>query len=399
MGFASGTVSFRRFAVVGEAPKSVNQSILDKLSEHALRPGDIGVPDEEEYGWSGGRHVLDGNFSFENNVFAEALHFALRIDTNKVPSELKKAFQMMEEEAAAAANPSGFISKNQKRDAKDTTRRKVDDELRSGKYRRSKLLAVLWDLPTQTLYCNASGKSFEKLAELFERSLGLSLLPLSAGSVSMRFLESAARRRDYEDLRPTRFVSGPEGEGQMPDYPWVAKGPEPKDFIGNEMMMWLWHQADTKSGTIKTHNAGDVTVMIDKTLDLDCAFGQTGRDGLRGDGPANMPEARDGLRSGKVPRKAGLILEAAGMSFSLSLNPEAIAIGSAKLPDVEEADNARVLFEERIATLRELSKAIDALYETFIKVRVTSAWEGQTSTIRKWITTSQRAASAALVAV
>jgi hypothetical protein len=58
-----------------------------------------------------------------------------------------------------------------------------------------------------------------------------------------------------------------------------------------------------------------------------------------------------------------------------------------------------VLFEERIAMLRELSKAIDAVYESFIKVRTTGAWEGQVNTIRKWITTSQRSASAALVAV
>jgi len=342
--------------------------------------------------------VLDGHFSFENNVFAEALHFALRIDTNKVPSELKKAYMLMEEEAVASTNPSGFISKGQKRDVKDTVRRKMDEELRSGRYRRSKLLSILWDLPTQTLYCNASGKSFEKLAELFERSFGVSLLPLSAGSLSLRLLEPTGRRRDYEDLRPTRFVNGPEGEGQLPEYPWVAKGPEPKDFVGNELMLWLWHEADSKSGVIKT-KAGDVTVMIDKTLDLDCAYGMTGRDGLKGDGPARMPEARDGLRSGKVPRRAGLIMEAAGMSFTLTLNPEAISIGSAKLPEVEEAENDRVLFEERIAMLRELNKAIDAVYEAFIKVRVTGGWEGQTSTIHKWIMTSQRAASAALVAV
>jgi len=398
MGFASGSVSFRRFAIVGDAPTAVDQTLLDKLSEHALRPSDMGIPDEEEYGWSGGRHVLDGNFTFENNVFAECVHFALRIDTNKVPSELKKAFQLMEEDAAAASNPSGFISKNQKRDAKDTVRRKVDDELRSGKYRRSKLVSILWDLPSQTLYCNASGKSFEKLAELFERSFGASLLPLSAGSSLLRSAEASGRRRDYEDLRPTRFVNGPEGEGQLPEYPWVAKGPEPKDFVGNELLLWLWHEADVKSGTVKTA-AGEVTVFIDKSLDLDCAYGQTGRDGLKGDGPARMPEARDGLRSGKVPRRAGLILEAAGLSFTLSLNPESIAISSAKLPDVEEADNARVLFEERIATLRELGKAIDGVYAAFFKVRTSSAWEGHTSTVRKWIMSSQRAASAALVSV
>src|SRR5690348_17091077 len=146
MSFPSGALSFRRFAVIGKFPSAPDQSLLNRLSEHALRPGEFGVPEDVEYGWSGGRHVLDAQFSFEHNCFADTLHFALRIDRNKVPGELKKAWQIMEEEAVAATNPSGFISKNQKREVKDSIRRKVDDELRSGKFRRSKLLPILWDL-------------------------------------------------------------------------------------------------------------------------------------------------------------------------------------------------------------------------------------------------------------
>src|ERR1700709_62405 len=112
MGFASGSISFRRFAVVGKAPKTADQDLLDKLAEHALREQEFGVPEEVEYGWSGGRAGFDGQFSFEHNVYADARSFALRIDTNKVPSEMKKAWQIMEEEAIAKENPSGFISKN-----------------------------------------------------------------------------------------------------------------------------------------------------------------------------------------------------------------------------------------------------------------------------------------------
>src|SRR5207248_8513350 len=102
MPFASGPVSFRRFAVTGKHSKFIEQDLLDKLSEHALRPSDVAAPEEIEYGWSGGRHILDGNFSFETNVFADALHFALRIDTNRVPADLKKAYTLLEEDAVAA---------------------------------------------------------------------------------------------------------------------------------------------------------------------------------------------------------------------------------------------------------------------------------------------------------
>lgn len=395
MGFASGSVSFRRFAVLGDHPETVEPVLLDKLSELALRPNDMGLPEEIEYGWSGGRHVLDGTFSFQHNVFADALLFGLRIDTNKVPNDLKKAYQIMEEDAVAATNPSGFISKQQKKDVKDTIGRKIDEELRTGKYRRSKVVPMLWDLPTRTLMAAVGGKSMEMLLEIFERTFGLTLMPLSAGSIALRELEPQGRRRDYEDLRPTRFVPGPEGEGQYPEYPWVSKGPEPKDFVGNEFLAWLWHEAEVRDGEIKTDGGGVISVFIDRALDLDCAYGQSGKDGLRGDGPARMPEARDGLRSGKVPRKAGLLLHASGQDFSLTFNPEIFSIGSAKLPEVEDADTPRTLFEERISLMRDLCRVVDSLFAAFLKIRASGSWESQVAGIRRWILQPVKATAAA----
>jgi hypothetical protein len=394
MGFASGTVSFRRFRVVGKGPKAVDQAMLDKLEEHKISVGEFGVPEEEEYGWCGGRHVLDAQFSFEHNVFADALHFALRIDTNKVPGELKKAWELMEAEAVAAENPSGFISKNQKKDVKESIRKKIEDELRSGHFRRSKLLPVLWDLPSKTVYSSASGKSFEKLAEIFQRTFGLDLVPVSAGSLGLSVSEDKGKRRDYEDFRPTRFVQGPDGEGQQPEYPWVLKGPEPKDFLGNEFLLWLWHEADSRTGIIATPDAGDVTIYIDRLLDLDCAYGQTGRDVLKGDGPSRMPEARDALRSGKLPRKAGMIIDANRQQYSFTLNAEQLSFSGTKLPDVEEAENPRVELEERVTLMRDLCGAIDGLFETFLKLRSSSGWEGHVNGIRRWIMQPVKTAAA-----
>jgi hypothetical protein len=391
MAFSSGPISYRRYIVAGAAPETIDQAFLDKLDEHALREREMGVPEEVEYGWSGGRHVLDASFSFQNNVYAEAICFGLRVDTNKVPGELKTAYTLMEEEAVAATNPSGFISKNQKRDVKDVVRRKIDEELRSGKFRRSKLVPILWDVAASTLFCAANTSTEEKLLELFERTFEMKLLPVSSGSLALRMLEPRGKRREYEDVRPTRFAVGPEGEGQAPDYPWVAKGPEAKDFIGNEFLLWLWHEAELHNG-----NVGHSTIFIDRQLDLDCAYGQTGRDALKADGPCRMPEAADALHTGKVPRKAGIVLDDSAMQFNFNLNAETLAISGLKLPEVEEADTPRVLFEERVALLRTFCKTFDALFEAFLKVRVGGAWEGQTSTMRRWINRSGRRAVAAV---
>jgi hypothetical protein len=393
VGFSSGLISFRRFTVVGRQPEAIDQDLLDQIAQHALRPSDDAAPAEIEYGWSGGRHILDANFTFENNVYADALLFALRVDTNKVPPELKKAYQILEEDAAAAQNPSGFISRRQKRDVKDVLERKLDDELRSGKFRRSKLAAVLWDIPSATLYSSIGLAQQDKLVEIFERTFdGLTLAPISSGTLALRIAEARRRRRDYEDFRPTRFVQGPSGEGQMPDYPWVAKGPEAKDFLGNEFLTWMWHEAEHSDGEAIATDAGEVTVMFDKLMDLDCAFGETGRDSIRGDGVARMPEVLDALRSGKVPRRAGLIVEAGGSQFTFSLGAESLSVSALKLPDVEEADSPRVVFEERVAMLRDFAKSFDALFSAFLAQRSSSAWEGQTTRIRRAIVQAGRRA-------
>lgn len=380
----------RRFVVSGDLPKTVDEDLLKALDRHKLAPKKDDSPAEIEYGWCGGRHVLDSRFDFERNVFNDALSFALRVDTNRVPAELRLAYKMMEEEAVAAANPSGFISKKQKKSVRETLTQKMDEEIRSGKFRRSKITPVLWDLPGESVYSPASPTAGEKLMELFERSFGLELQPLSAGSLAQKVLESRGRRRDYEDFRPTRFVLGDGGDGHYPEYPWTAKGAQPKDFLGNEFFLWLWHEADHNDGTIKTESA-ETTLFIDKSLDLDCAYGQTGRDSLRGAGPSRMPEARDALRTGKIPRKMGMILDVSGRQFTLTFNAETFAVTSARLPDVEDADTPRVIFEERITLMRDLWQAIDSMFAAFLKRRTSSAWESQTTSIRKWILQTPKA--------
>ena len=283
----------------------------------------------------------------------------------------------------AAGNPSGFISKKQKKDVKDTIRQTLEEDMRSGKFRRSKIIPVLWDLSTGMLLANVSGQNFERLAEIFERSFKCNLLPLSSGSLALRLMKG--KKRDYEDFKPSRFVHGPEGESQKPEYPWIAKGPEPKDFLGNEFLLWLWHQVDAKDGELEIDGIGDVAMMFDRSLDLDCAYGMTGKDSLRGNGPTRMPEARDAIRTGKVPRKAGLTLHAKGSQYEVGFGCEGMAFGSLKLPEIEKAENARVLFEERIALLRDFTKIIDGVYKSFLEVRGSGSWDHIKSTIRKWI--------------
>ena len=44
MPFLNGTVTYARFAVTGNAPELLDQSIIDAMSANAARPTPIGVP-------------------------------------------------------------------------------------------------------------------------------------------------------------------------------------------------------------------------------------------------------------------------------------------------------------------------------------------------------------------
>jgi hypothetical protein len=377
--FASGSISFARFAVVGEGPSSADDALLEKLAANQV--DDEGLAEEEAVGWCGGRHLLDDTFSFETNVYADCVHVGMRVDTNKPPGDLRKAYAEIELQASTPVG--GFVSKAAKKDAREAADRRLDEEARSGRFRRSKMTPILWDVEESVLYGPSSASQQTKLYELFDRTFGLTLIPLTAGELALRKLEKIGHRRDYEDARPTAFATSARGTGDAAEYPWVAKGGGTKDFFGNEFLTWLWWSAEHDGGGIE---AGDdvVTVMIDKAVDLDCVFGLTGRGTLRGDGPGRMPEAKKMLAVGKCPRKLGLLLDA-GSPFGLTLAGETLATSGLVLPDPEDADSPRVLFEERIGLLRDYVRVIDTLYESFLRMRAGDTWPPTVRKIRDWV--------------
>jgi hypothetical protein len=389
MPFDSGTLAFTRFKVVGDAARLPDQAILDAFAQHAMREDETTTA-EVDYGWVGGRHVLDGEFQFINCVFNDCIHVGLRIDTNRVPSELKKAYVALEENASAAKNPSGFASRQQKKLAKESASKKIEEDLASGRFRRSKLVSVLWDFNTQTLMAPVSMSQREQLAELFERTHGLTLEPISSGSLARRIADDAGKLREYEDIVPTKFAAVP-NDGPA-EYPWTARGDATKDFLGNEFMLWLWHASQHDGGAIQA-GKDTATLMFAKMLDLDCSLGTSGRCGLKFEMPVDMPEATAALRTGKVPRKAGLAMSLHGQIYAFNLAAETLAVSGLKLPEVENADSARVLFEERITLLRNFTQATDALYANFLQRRL-AGWDNSVQQVRQWITARNRSMQA-----
>jgi recombination associated protein RdgC len=405
MPFSSGRLTFCQFAVTGDAPTSADETAMSILNEHAFKETPIGAPDEVEAGFVTGEHILDTRFTYEKNGFGDALLFAIRIDTHKVPSDLKQAYRKINERAAAEGNPSGFASKADKRDAKDEAERTLRDDLAAGKFRRSKMVQILWDLKEQTVYCGATGTTIlEEVARLFKSAFAVDLEYQSAGTLAGRLLRGVGKGRDYEDLRPSAFTTPPAGvtadqddveyvEGprdlNTPMVPWVVKSIDLKDFLGNEFLYWLWWLTETDDGALTIKDSADreteVFFAIDKALDMDCAWDAGGKLTLRGTGPTRLIEAGDALTTGKWPRKMGLILSDGEHQWELGLQGDQWSVSAALLPAIEDAPGPREQLEERLLLARALAKTLDGMYRTFLNARTTSGWPTQRGSMKKWV--------------
>jgi hypothetical protein len=380
MGFFTGRVSFLRFAVNGPAPGMFGDEHLDRLREHRAGHSPVAAADRVEAGWAAGKSVLDLDFTLEKNIINDCLVFDLRVDTDRLPGDLLKAYYEADVTALARENPSGFASTKQKREAKESALDRLEQEAKDGRFKRRKCTPVLWDRHSNEVLLGATSPSqADRLCDLFSRTFGLDLRLVSAGGRA-ELLASAAGLTGAAD-GPSGFVGEADGE-----VAWVVNG-GPADYLGNEFLLWLWYRTDRDEDTLQVADGSEVTLMPARTLSLEFPRGIGGTGTLASDGPTRLPEARRAAQSGKLPRKMGLTLVRHGGQYDLALHAETLAVGSCKLPDLpEEVTDARAKLDERAAQLRELIETLDLLYGRFLAVRLSADWPAELARVRRWLT-------------
>ncbi len=403
MGFESGRVSYCRFNAVGDSPSLVDATILASLAEGAFKEQEFGAPEELEVGWITGKHLYDTQFEYEKNGFNHLLLFAMRVDTNRVPGDVKQAYRQMQEQLALSGKEGGFLSKTDKKDAHEEADRLLRDELASGKFRRSKAVPILWDLQHQQVYCGAlNNTATELICKRFRDCFNINLEPLTSGVIAGNYMRAKGKTRDYEDIRATGFTGPPTGttidhedasgpqDLAIPYCPWVANAIDLKDFLGNEFLIWLWWITEAHEGLVNVETPRgeeQIALVIDKALEMECAWGVTGKQTLRGDKPSRLPEAGDALLNGKWPRKASMIVAdvAGDIQWELSLQSDRMCISGASLPDYPDAETPRERIEERLLAVKQLSDVFDGLYQRFLSDRIGDKWLVKSQKIREWI--------------
>ena len=385
MGFLSGRVSFVRFKVKGRPPKMFGPEHLERLAAHAIGKERIASGDGTEAGWIAGDHILDTHFDLPKNIVNDTLQFALRLDSQKVPADLLRAYTQVELEGLAAGNPSGMPSARQKREARAAARERLEKEAADGRFLKRRAYPVLWDSQTnEVLVATTAMTALDRLHALFQHTFGHGFERIGAGGRAFLLAELREQTRGVDDAAPANFVTG----GATGEVAWIADEAS-RDFLGNEFLLWLWYVLEMESDSLELADKSEVSVMLARNLVLECPRGQDGRQSISSDAPSRLPEARRAIQAGKLPRKAGLTLVRHDRQYDVTLQAETLGVSSAKLPN-PEAEEERARLEERVTLIRHLVETLDLLYDAFCHHRTGAGWSKELRKIRQWLQIGDR---------
>ncbi len=398
MPFRAGAISYRRFAITGDAPNLLDSKFYDALRENALGELEPIKPGETHVGWTAGRHLFDRSFDYERVGFGSGALLGYRVDSVRIPPEIKKAYIAMAEDTRLQPSKDGggaYLPRSAKKEARDDAMRRIEEEITEGRYRRPKHTPIYWDFSKSTLYAQVSADTeVQALRRLFVDTFEHTVAPRTAGTIALDILAAKGRSADYDDLRAEPLSSAPpeielaredgsRASADRPEFPWTAN--EPQDFLGNLFLFWLWWQCDVHEGLVTTAD-GDIAIVIDKALDLECAWGLSGRTSLRGDAPTRRAETARAVQLGKWPRKIGLTLSSFGRVWECSLQGDRFEVSGLKLPKPEDKPQSlRAAIEERLDSFATFDAALMSLYRAFIEERTSRSWPTRRAEMRAWI--------------
>jgi hypothetical protein len=386
MGFLSGPVTLECFRVGGEKPRQFGLEHVKILERFAIGQTETSSPEQADVGFLAGGHLLDLDFGLEKNVIGEALHCAVRIDANQVPAAVRKAWLQIELAAFRADSPSGRPTKVQRQEARDAVAARCEEEARSGKFRRMQQFPVLWDARQAILYFGGTSLAAgEQCCDLCSRAFGFELERLTAGRRAQEWAAEAKRRKALEEVTPSALRPG----DARAEIAWWNNESGNFDFLGNEFLLWLWWRWETQSDTIALPDHSEVTGMFARTLSLQCPRDESGKETITAESPVHLPEAAQAIRTGKLPRKAGLILVRHGEQYELTLQAETFTISGAKIQteDAVEAAEGQGILEQRIESVRGLHETVALLFHAFCERRIGKNWPGELEHMRRWLKT------------
>jgi hypothetical protein len=160
-------------------------------------------------------------------------------------------------------------------------------------------------------------------------------------------------------------------------------------FLGNEFLTWLWFLIENDADGLQKLDADLLELTVGNRMVLENRLAN-GLETItiKGDA-AGLEEGLLALRKGAVVAEINLLYKNASLQWQFSIKGENLSLSGLKLPEtapMETSDDMEGLVLERIYLFEKPFILIDALYQRFIKTRLSEQWQKKTMTdMRKWM--------------
>lgn len=392
MGALRGALTFTRFLIDGELPRDVRKRYLAAVRLRAFTPLEPESEGSEASGWCVIERPFDLEFEPDKIFYDRFVLLGFRVDKWRIPSSLLRTQVADEVQALLLRTGKSKLSRAER----DEVKARVVRRLRKKVLPTSRAYDVLWDLDSGTLlfFCH-SQRTIGEFTALFEKTFGLTLEKDSPYHAALRAQLPKSLMKELAHVEPSAFSIGrkalarakhgaraeasealtsetPEGEEKEESEALIDRV-ETTRFLGSEFLLWLWLRAELLSAKL-TLPAGEAEVWLEKRLVLEHILDKAEQVTVRGAQPTGSDEAREAVRSAKVPVTARILLRLEDeREFSWDLNGPQYALRAGKIPMLlkEESDDA---FLERTALIEELNSLLDGLYAAFLGERLAPLW-------------------------
>ena len=155
-------------------------------------------------------------------------------------------------------------------------------------------------------------------------------------------------------------------------------------FLGPEFLLWLWHRSAIQEGIFE--GVGEsFELYFDTRLVLESPGEIREQSVIKSESPTETPEARESLKTGKLPMEAKLRLVIGQNQWTTTFKAEALQLSGTKVPDLLSQGTEENIIE-RLHLMEELEGVLEALYRGFIDIRLDDqAWGEQVKILRDWV--------------
>lgn len=151
MGFLAGSITYESFRIQESQPFQFGPEHIEILQKSAVSKREHKSLEQPRVGFLAGDHLFDRDFDLEKNVIGDALHFAVRIDSNQIPATIRRAWLQIELAHFKVEAPDRRPTKAERQEAKDAVEARCEEAAKSGQFLRMQQLPVLWDAERLTV--------------------------------------------------------------------------------------------------------------------------------------------------------------------------------------------------------------------------------------------------------